>query len=152
MGPTRCTNAVPADIALYISEENSSWAPRMRGTWGGKHSDTRTKPLPLTNGHGRYKTVINTPEPNGHLCALGNGRYCTYHNITVTIFCVITVSLPWGFVTAVSLLKLKPPCGGPVSELKPPPGSRSGLKYPLEFLERFMIVFQGARRRRRAWL
>ena len=26
----------------------------------GKHSDTRIKPLPLTNGHGRYITV--TPE------------------------------------------------------------------------------------------
>jgi hypothetical protein len=26
----------------------------------GKHSDTRIKPLPLTNGHGRYMTV--TPE------------------------------------------------------------------------------------------
>jgi hypothetical protein len=26
----------------------------------GKHSDTRIKPLPLTNGHGHYITV--TPE------------------------------------------------------------------------------------------
>jgi hypothetical protein len=26
----------------------------------GKHSDTRTKPLPLTNGHGRHVAV--TPE------------------------------------------------------------------------------------------
>jgi hypothetical protein len=26
----------------------------------GKHSDTRIKPLPLTNGHGRYMTA--TPE------------------------------------------------------------------------------------------
>jgi hypothetical protein len=33
-----------------------------RRSWGiqGKHSDTRIKPLPLTNGHGRYITV--TPE------------------------------------------------------------------------------------------
>jgi hypothetical protein len=27
----------------------------------GKHSDTRIKPLPLTNGHGRY---INAPPPS----------------------------------------------------------------------------------------
>jgi hypothetical protein len=25
----------------------------------GKHSDTRIKPLPLTNGHGRYTTVTS---------------------------------------------------------------------------------------------
>ena len=28
----------------------------------GKHSDTRVKPLPLANDHGRYTTVINTSE------------------------------------------------------------------------------------------
>ena len=38
----------------------------------GKDSDTRIKPLTLTNGHGRYMPV--TVHPNGHLRPLGNVR------------------------------------------------------------------------------
>jgi hypothetical protein len=37
----------------------------------GEHSDTRTKPLPLTNSHGRYTNVA----PERTLCPLGNGRH-----------------------------------------------------------------------------
>jgi hypothetical protein len=56
-------------LEINISELHSSSTP---GTWEtkcpgsgaeiipGKHSDTRIKPLPLTNGHDRYITV--TPE------------------------------------------------------------------------------------------
>jgi hypothetical protein len=51
---------------LHISELNSSYTPQSRSALGvqqiipGKNVDTRIKPLPLTNGHGRYITV--TPE------------------------------------------------------------------------------------------
>jgi hypothetical protein len=41
--------------------------------------------------------------------------------------------------------------GAAVSKLKPPPGSRSGLKNPLELLES-SIYNSFSRRRRRAWL
>jgi hypothetical protein len=40
----------------------------------GKHFDTRIKPLPLTNGHGRYMTV--TPERT--LVSVGVGEWPLY--------------------------------------------------------------------------
>jgi hypothetical protein len=70
----------------------------------GKDSDTKIKPLALSNGHGRYITI--TPERT--LASVGE---CPLHIIWPLIF--------WPFhfrnrrVTAVSLLK-------------PPSGSRSG--------------------------
>jgi hypothetical protein len=36
----------------------------------GKHSNTRIKPLTLTNSHGRYIAL----DPNGHLRPLRNAR------------------------------------------------------------------------------
>ena len=50
----------------HISEFHSSWTldpslasdlRRRTETTPGKHSDARIKPLPLTNGHGRYITA-----------------------------------------------------------------------------------------------
>ena len=52
----------------------------------GKHSDTRIKPLPLTNGHGRYKTV--TTERT--LVSVGEWPL----HIAV-IYKFVTVSLPY---------------------------------------------------------
>ena len=57
----------------------------------GKHSDTRIKPLPLANGHGRYITA--TPEPERALVSVGE-----WPAHTAVKF--VTVSLP------------KPPCNG----------------------------------------
>jgi hypothetical protein len=54
----------------------------------GKHSDTRIKPLPLTNGHGRYTTV--TTEQT----RVSVGEWPLH--ITVINKCV-TVSLPKRF-------------------------------------------------------
>jgi hypothetical protein len=50
----------------------------------GKLSDTRIKPLPLTNGHGRYMTV--TPEQT--LVSVGEWPlhiYCRYKFIAVSL-------------------------------------------------------------------
>jgi hypothetical protein len=70
----------------------------------GKDSDTRIKPLALTNGHGRYITV--TPER-----ALASIGECPLHAKALNFW-------PFHFrnrrVTAVSLLQ--PPCGGFGSE------------------------------------
>merc|ERR1712086_546267 len=43
---------------LFKVDPSATWDPGS-GTEiiPGKHSDTRIKPLPLTNGHGRYITV-----------------------------------------------------------------------------------------------
>ena len=62
-----CTR-VHACAHAHISGFNSSWAPRARSALGasgaeiipGKCTHFRTKPLPLTNGHGRCTTA--TPE------------------------------------------------------------------------------------------
>jgi hypothetical protein len=60
------------------------------------HSDTRIKPLPLTNGHGQHITVA----PERALVPVGGW-----------------LSHETGHETAVSLLK--PPCGGLRSEAAP---------------------------------
>ena len=101
----------------------------------GKHSDIRIKPLPMTNnGHDRYITA----HPNRHLCLLDNGRYKN----------LVTVSI---LKPPVSILK--PPSGGFRSETAPAwsPGSRNGLKNPLELLES-SVHNSFPRRRRRAWV
>jgi hypothetical protein len=41
----------------------------------GKNSDTRIKPLPLTNGHGRYNTELLRPNPNEHPGLLSVGEW-----------------------------------------------------------------------------
>ena len=73
----------------------------------GKHSDTRIKPLASSNGHGRYITV--TPE-RMPLSAREWLLHTTVINLQPFRF--------WrGYVTT-------------FLPLKPPPGFRSGLKYP----------------------
>jgi hypothetical protein len=93
----------------------------------GKHSDTGIKPLALTNGHGRCITV--TAERT--LASVGG---ISVSNMAVKF---LSVSLP------------KPPTA--VSELKLPPGSRSGFKNPLGLLESSRHN-SFSRRRRWAWL
>jgi hypothetical protein len=91
----------------------------------GKHSDTRIKPLALTNDHGRYITCTVTPERT--LASVGE---CPLNIWPLNFW---PFHFRNGRVTAVSLLK-------------PPSGSRSCLKNPLELLEgsRYtVIVFQG---------
>jgi hypothetical protein len=51
-------------------------------------SGLRIKPLPLTNGHGRYITIMI--HPNGRLCPLGNG-------VTFNRYGFVTVSIPKRF-------------------------------------------------------
>jgi hypothetical protein len=63
----------------------------------GEDSDTRIKPLALTNGHGRYMAVI----PERTLASVGG--------------CPLNIYIPVKFLS--------------VSLLKPPSGSRSGLKF-----------------------
>jgi hypothetical protein len=75
----------------------------------GKHSDTRIKPLTLTNDHGRHITVTRTDT-------------CVCWRISVKYI-------------AVNFLA--------VSLLKPPPGSRSGLKNPLELLQSSIYIWLG---------
>jgi hypothetical protein len=70
----------------------------------GKHSDTRIKPLALTNGHGRYITV--TPERT--LASVGE---CPLNIQPLNFW---PLHFRNGRVTAVSLLK--PPFGGFRSE------------------------------------
>ena len=94
----------------------------------GKHSDTRIKPLTLTNGHGRYMTVT----PERALASVGG------FPLDIQPFIFWSFHFRNGRVTA-------------VLEVKPPSGSRSGLKNPLGLLEgsRYNSFL---RRRRWAWL
>jgi hypothetical protein len=91
-----------------------------------KDSHTRIKPFALASSHGRYITV--TPERT--LVSVGEWP------LHIAVINLYPFHFGNGFVTAVSLLK-------------PPPGSRSGLKYPLKLLESSIvyaistIVFQG---------
>jgi hypothetical protein len=86
-----------------------------------KHSHTRMKPLALASGHGRYITV--TPERE----ILSVGEWPLH----ISVINLQPFHFRNGYVTAVSLLK-------------PPPGSRSGLKNPLGLLESSLdiIVFK----------
>jgi hypothetical protein len=47
----------------------------------GKHSHTRIKPLPLTNGHGRYITVT----PGRKLVSVGEWPLLLTLHVTVTV-------------------------------------------------------------------
>jgi hypothetical protein len=92
----------------------------------GQDSDTRIKPLALTNDHGRYIAV--TPER-----ALASVGECPFHETAVI--------RPFHFRNRRAA----------VSELKPSLGSRSGLKNTLELLESSRYN-SFSRRRRWAWL
>jgi hypothetical protein len=69
----------------------------------GKHSDARIKPLPLTNGHGRYMAVI----PERTLVSVGEWPL---HMAVINLW---PSHFRNGYVTAVLLVK---PCGGLRSE------------------------------------
>ena len=93
----------------HISEFHSSWTldpslasdlRRRTETTPGKHSDARIKPLPLTNGHGRYITAA----PERALVSVGEWPL---HAAVINLQPIHSRN---GFATAVSLLK--PPCGG----------------------------------------
>jgi hypothetical protein len=53
------------------------------------------KPLALASGHGRYRYITATVNPNGRFCPLGNGE-CPYYNIgviAVTFSSVCNISI-----------------------------------------------------------
>ena len=77
---------------------------RRTGIIPGNRSNTRIKPLPLTNGHGRHTTVA----PERTLFSVGEWPLHT------TVINLKQFHFRNGYVTAVSLLT--PPCGGFRSE------------------------------------
>jgi hypothetical protein len=91
----------------------------------GKRSETRTKPLPLANGHGRYM-LHNRYTRTGT---------CVRWVMAVTYNTLIIIFLPFRFldgnVTATSLLK--PPCG--VFQKRNRHLGSEVAKNPLELLE-----------------
>jgi hypothetical protein len=81
----------------------------------GKHPDTRIKPLPLANGHGRY----------------------IHNRFTRTDTCVRWVmAVTYNRYKCVTVPLLKRLRNGRFTS-EPPPGSRSALKDPPELLENF---------------
>jgi hypothetical protein len=107
-----------------------------------KDPPTRIKPLAFASGYGRsrYMTGIVCSAPERTLLPVGGWTlhmtYGRYKRVTVSLL----KRLPSGFCASETAV-----------ELKPPPGSRSGLKYPLELLESLRYN-SFLRRRRRAWL
>jgi hypothetical protein len=106
----------------------------------GKHSDTRIKPLPLTNGHGRYTTVTRYTRTGAALVSSVRWGMAVTNFITViNLCCTVTVSLPKpkrlhnGRFT-IHLLP-KPPCGGFRSKTATWIQKHNSLKYPLGLLE-----------------
>ena len=104
----------------HISEFHSSWTldpslasdlRRRTETTPGKHSDARIKPLPLTNGHGRYITAA----PERALVLVSYIRWGMA--VTCGRYKFATGSLPKRFRNGRFTSK--------TAEVKPPPGSRS---------------------------
>jgi hypothetical protein len=70
--------------SVSVSERHSSWTPQMRSALGvelrseiipGENSDTRIKPLPLTNGHGRYIGFLTVTSERTLVVSVGVGEW-----------------------------------------------------------------------------